>query len=490
MLDTMDSLRRDVSAQLAPKRKAALGQFMTPSAVARFMASLFSAPTKTHCRLLDAGAGMGALACAFIERWAAGDLKFESLEVDAYEIDDTLRAHLDSTLARYAERLPVTVHVFGGDFIWEAACKRLRGARPYSYAILNPPYKKIHSSSSHRIILRKQGIETVNLYTAFIALSLALMEAHGELVAIVPRSFCNGPYYRPFREFILARGAIRQIHLFDSRIKAFRDDEVLQENVIIRLERDGTQGPVTVSTSTDDTFNDFEAYEHPFERIVFSDDRERFIHVPTSLERNAIEGSRNIRYSLQETGVEVSTGPVVDFRVRYAIVPFAENGTVPLLYPGHFAGQNMQWPLENIKGGNAIHVNADTIRWLYPNGCYTVTRRFSSKEERRRIVAKVVRPESFPEVAFLGFENHLNVFHERKRGLPEDLAHGLAAYLNTTFVDDQFRRFNGHTQVNATDLRSMKYPSRSALAALGRWARQHKDLEQSELDEKVMRLAG
>ena len=30
----------------------------------------------------------------------------------------------------------------------------------------------------------------------------------------------------------------------------------------------------------------------------------------------------------------------------------------------------------------------------------------------------------------LGFENHLNVFHENKRGLPEALARGLAVFLN------------------------------------------------------------
>ena len=52
----------------------------------------------------------------------------------------------------------------------------------------------------------------------------------------------------------------------------------------------------------------------------------------------------------------------------------------------------------------------------------------------------------------LGFENHLNVFHQHKHGLPDNLAHGLAAFLNTTAVDEHFRRFNGHTQVNATDL--------------------------------------
>ena len=52
----------------------------------------------------------------------------------------------------------------------------------------------------------------------------------GQIVAIIPRSFCNGPYYRSFRDFILERAAIKQIHLFGSRNKAFMDDNVLQEN--------------------------------------------------------------------------------------------------------------------------------------------------------------------------------------------------------------------------------------------------------------------
>ena len=72
----------------------------------------------------------------------------------------------------------------------------------------------------------------------------------------------------------------------------------------------------------------------------------------------------------------------------------------------------------------------------------------------------------------LGFENHLNVFHSRrKQGIPENLAHGLSVFLNSISVDEQFRRFSGHTQVNATDLRLLKYPSREALTSLGVWAK-------------------
>ena len=85
----------------------------------------------------------------------------------------------------------------------------------------------------------------------------------------------------------------------------------------------------------------------------------------------------------------------------------------------------------------------------------------------------------------LGFENHLNIFHENKHGLTEALARGLVLFLNTTAIDEQVRRFNGHTQVNATDLRTLKYPSREMLIELGEWGKQQEDLTQTLIDQKL-----
>jgi len=316
LLNHTDALRWDVPPRLALKRKSELGQFMTPAAVARFMASLFPPSSLKTCRLLDAGAGAGALTCAFLDRCnSAKGLHFQNVEVEAHEIDEALREHLANILGSYAERLPVAYRVLSGDFVLEAACRRMRTSRHFTHAILNPPYKKINSASEHRLILRLAGIETVNLYSAFVALALTLMQPGGQLVAIVPRSFCNGPYYRPFRSFLLRHAALRHIHLFASRTKAFKDDDVLQENVIVRLERGGSQDNVTVTNSTDATFADLSTHEHPFDRIVLPDDPEQFIHVPASLERSTVERSPGIRFSLPDIGIAVSTGPVVDFRL-------------------------------------------------------------------------------------------------------------------------------------------------------------------------------
>ncbi len=455
------------------------------------MASLFTKRAFKSCRLLDPGAGLGALTGAFIDRWKAGQILSDSLAVTAFEIDDRLRNTLSKTASERWRFDGLTFELMGGDFIEQAALSLLGFGKDkfsFTHAILNPPYKKILTGSRHRQYLRKAGIETVNLYSGFLGLVIRLTEAGGEIVAIVPRSFCNGPYYKSFRETLLAETAIRHIHLFDSRNSAFKDDAVLQENVILMLEKQGEQGNVTISTSTDSTFTDIDLYQAPFAAIVQDGDDGLFIHIPTAPGQSEIEMSSAISCSLSEIGVQVSTGPVVDFRVRQHLRTLPEAGSVPLIYPGHFINQRTVWPRIDHKKPNALIVDRETERSIYPSGFYTVVRRFSAKEEMRRIVAHTILPRDFGFSA-MGFENHLNVFHEEKRGLDEYLARGLTAFLNSTAVDAHFRRFNGHTQVNATDLRSMKYPSREWLIQLGKWSQGHQTPTQAELDNEVRKIA-
>ena len=491
MLETVKDKRLQLSKATGAEKKSRFGQFFTPERTAEFMANLFPDATE-RCRLLDAGAGIGSLSAAFLERWRKGDLHFQRVEMDAFELDRALIVHLSQTLDNYRNSAGFLCNIHEEDFI-HAAVASLSGnlfSKPlefYTHAILNPPYKKINSDSAYRLALRRVGIETVNLYPAFVALAIALAASGGQIVAIIPRSFCNGPYYRPFREFILAKAAIRHIHLFESRNKTFKDDDVLQENIIIRLERGGRQGRVTITTSTDDSFKDIACHERPFNQIVFPDDPERFIHVPALPKKNNVNISQAVRYRLADLEIEVSTGPVVDYRMREYLRDMPAPGAVPLLYPGHFR-DGVTWPIKGMKKPNAILLNKETQKWLYPKGFYCVVRRFSSKEEKRRIVANVVEPYVFDDVSMLGFENHLNLFHNEKRGLPEALAKGLTAYLNSTVVDENFRCFSGHTQVNATDLRLMKYPSRDALIRIGEWTMRHGMPAQDQIDARLETL--
>lgn len=492
LLSDIEQLRLSVSKATDPKRKSQLGQFFTPAKIAQFMSDLFTRRMGDKCYLLDAGAGIGSLSAAFLESLAFGRFNLQHVKVDAFEIDDCLHSYLSNTLEKFRSRLNVDYSIKGEDFILAAVDSLsdnlfTQVLPKYTHAILNPPYRKIRSNSAYRSALRRVGIETVNMYAAFVALSLSLLEDHGQIVAIIPRSFCNGPYYRSFREYVLGRAAIHHIHLFSSRNKAFKDDNVLQELVIIRLDRGTRQGKVTITTSSDENFTDMEEHQYEFKQIVFPFDPERFIHIPISPEHDNLESSGTITYMLEDIGIKVSTGPVVDFRLKTHLRYMPELGTIPLLYPCHFKGCT-HWPRPDLKKPNAIHRNTETEKWLFPNGFYCVVRRFTAKEEKRRVVASVVRPDDFPGTEMLGFENHLNIFHENKHGLPEALAYGLAAFLNSTAVDENFRSFNGHTQINATDLRQIKYPSRQNLSALGEWAMRCSAPNQNLIDAQLESL--
>ncbi|MBS1683191.1 MAG: Eco57I restriction-modification methylase domain-containing protein [Bacteroidetes bacterium] len=490
MFTTIDAIKQKATGQLDQSKRSSLGQFMTPAIVAKFIASMFKTVNSDNVHILDAGAGVGSLTAALLERFIQEKRK-NSIEVTAYEIDPVLTRYLTENLAYYKSSfskngIPFKSHLITGDFIADTTSGESEGFPGcYTHAILNPPYKKINSESMHRIQLRSVGIETVNLYSAFVAISLMLLKDQGELVAIIPRSFCNGNYYKPFRELIIGNSAIQRIHLFDSRSQAFKEDSVLQENIIIHLIKGAKQGKVVISQSADESLHDLTLNSYSYSQIVKPRDQEFFIHIPNG-EKNHLENSKSITYTLSELSLEVSTGPVVDFRSKEYISKEPLEGYVPLLYPTHFNGKEIQWPKEG-KKPNAIALLQETQKMLYPKGFYTIVKRFSSKEEKQRIVARVINPRKL-DFGYIGIENHLNVFHSGKAGIPEDLAFGLAAYLNSSFVDTHFRSFNGHTQVNATDLKQMKYPSRDVLIQLGKWAKGLKDFEQSVLDDRIKKL--
>lgn len=441
------------TAKITAPSKASLGQFFTPYEIAEFMCGMFSASNKP-ANLLDPGAGQGILANTFMEKFP--DLQAATL----IERDATLLPALQVIFKGNSTH----TRLINDDFIRLGSSWVVGGKRPFSHVIMNPPYRKIATASNERKFLRNAGIETVNLYSGFVALALALLRSGGELVAIIPRSFCNGPYYKNFRQFILEKAALKHIHLFKSRTSIFSSDNVLQENVIIHLERDGRQGNVIVSFSTDQTFADLHTEKYPFDTILDSASEQRFLKIPECYQAPEFN---SVQRGLSELSIQVSTGPVVDFRMKQYLRKLPLEGDAPLLYPAHF-NKGFLWPRSDFRKYNSISVCEETRRWLYPTGWYVVTKRLSSKEEKRRIVAYVINPNDFHGKDLIAFENHFNVFHCGRKGLDENVARGLAAYLNSKRVDEIFRTFSGHTQVNATDLRSLPYPTLELLSLLGK----------------------
>lgn len=506
-LEQVDLLRIRASSDLNPKTKSSLGQFFTASPICLYMVSLFN-KINNDVKLLDPGCGPGSLTASFVDE-ALKRKSVHTLNIDASDIEKRITPYINETLELCVDRaskegVKIQWNFSLEDFIvkYSENSGLLSKDNNYTHVIMNPPYKKIASSSIHRKALRSAGIETVNLYTGFVALAINNLKVGGELVAIIPRSFCNGLYYREFREFLLKETAIQHIHIFDSRSNAFSQDDVLQENIIIHLVKGAEQGDVTITSSP---VADFEFSEEsgsvtatdkttrtvPFEAIVNANDVQKFIHIAANeRDQRIINKLSCFNALLDELKVQVSTGPVVSFRLKDDLRKNIETGAVPMIYPVHLNGI-IQWP-KDTKKPNAIALSPQSEKWLWiNNGNFVIVKRFSSKEEKRRIVATMYNGGlPFDQI---GFDNKLNIFHSNKQGIDKEVALGLFVYLNSTLLDKYYRLFGGHTQINATDLRTIRYPCMESLKRLGRNL-DDIELNQTKIDkileQEIIRVSG
>jgi adenine-specific DNA-methyltransferase len=479
LLETVEAMRHGVSKRLERHHRALMGQFLTPAPVAMFMAGMFEA-RKPVLRVLDPGAGIGSLSAAFVTAMCRRACRPQAIALTAYEIDSELIGDLQKALdlcraASVEAGIQFEARVIDEDFL-EAGARSLtsdlftaRIDERFDCAILNPPYRKIRTESRERRLLREIGVETSNLYAGFLAITAQILAPGGEMVAITPRSFCNGPYFEPFRRFFLHTMRFRQIHVFDARDRAFADDAVLQENIIFRAEKSTDTAPgVVVSSSLGPDDRNVRSRMIAYNDLVRPGDRHAFIHIVPDHNGDPVrEQMRALRATLSDLGLGVSTGRVVDFRAKDLLRAKPGRNTVPLIYPCHLRCGYVEWPNGRERKPNALALGPRAGDLLIPTGHYVLVKRFSAKEEPRRVVAAVYDPERVPTDR-VAFENHLNYYHLRGAGLPATVARGLAAFLNSTLVDSYFRQFSGHTQVNAMDLRSLRYPAWDQLVALGR----------------------
>lgn len=463
------------------------GQFLTPPTVARYMAKQLGQITN-GASLLEPALGSGVLACAVIERLIAEKHPVE-ISITAYETDKELCELSCDVLAfasKEAEKSNVIVRwqVFQEDFI--LAC--LPDEQPslfssnvshrdfFNFVISNPPYFKLNADDRRvKAVYGKLNGHT-NIYTLFMALSTKLLAQQGKACFIVPRSFCSGVYFSEFRRDLLKDVTPLGLHIFQSRDNIFKNDEVLQENVIFSFEKSSQSreyrywaGHVNISTSKDEKEleNGTISRQVSFNHFLGDHDGLMLFRIPTGiLDEQILEAVDRWDGSLEKYGFQVSTGRVVPFRAKGLLREQVDvgNSTVPLLWMQNVKPYQIEYPLTGFGKPQAISTNDTSL--LFPKANYVLLRRFSAKEDRRRLISAPFLGEDF-RFEQIGFENHLNVIFKKKGTflIPETI--GLSALLNSAIVDRYFRIVNGNTQANAAELRVLPLPPLEAIKTIG-----------------------
>ncbi|PVZ12620.1 MULTISPECIES: class I SAM-dependent DNA methyltransferase [unclassified Pseudomonas] len=452
-LEEIEKSRVATTNSIAIEKKKLSEQYFTPAKVSLVMANMFTARTDIELSVLDPCCGVGNLSAAVLDRAEREkeNISLTLIEKDAYLID----------IAKNNFREIQNVYFCEGDFFEHAET-----LKKFDRIIINPPYSKISSKSDFaKKCFRALGYKEANLYSAFISYGLKLLSTEGELVAIIPRSFCNGPSFREFRKRILEDFHVQEIYLFESRA-VFCDSNVLQELLILKIVR---QGDGRVKISHEKKSGEVNTRYTTNDKVFFSADFQKFIHIPMAVgDDELLEKMSRFNHTMLSIGLRASTGKVVDFRCGNWLRTTKTKETSHLLYqdnvkPNHYITFDRT---SNDKSGY-IAVCDDSLPVLIPNRNYILVRRISFKESQTRIVAGPLLSNSYTD-SYIGIENHLNYIWGEKTELTQNICIALFAYISTRTIDLYIRRFSGHTQINATDLNSIPIPGVEKLETFGR----------------------
>jgi len=489
-----------------PDERGRIGQFFTSPSVAHFMANMFDI-SKKEIRILDPGAGTGVLTAALCEKILLNS-QVQRIHIDVFENDVTVIPFLEQTMIKCKERftsrgIEASYTIIQRDFVIETSSTNNIDWQThrfptieYDFIISNPPYYKIHKKKG-RIISSDQIVASQpNVYTVFMVLSLRLLSPEGQMVFITPRSYCSGLYYRKFREWFLSKAEINWIHIFESRKQVFDKEKVLQENVIIKVSKLTTQKDydVHISVSKDKNLATLQTFQLPSSKIIYRQNGDVFIRIPSSKEElRAIEIIDHWTSNLHSMGFEISTGPVVDFRTDHLCGTVdGRRKAVPLLWMNSIRNGRVHWINESGKKPQAIEDRAETSSFLLPMQNYVIIKRFTSKEQIRRLDAGVLLKGDLP-FDKIGLENHLNYIYRVGGELTIEDAFGIATLLNSKIVDYFFRSLNGNTQVNATEIRAMPFPPLELIRTIGKETLSNQagsGLSPDEILEQVLEISG
>lgn len=484
-----------LNSKLIDDRKV-LGQFFTGTNVSDYMASLIDKPKSKTVRILDAGAGTGILTASTALRCL--DLGCKTVHAVLYELDCEAVPSLEQTL----KIVQNTFSQQRGAFTFEIRCEDFVLARPdkdesiqaFDVSVINPPYFKYSAKDSP---YAKAAADLYhgdpNIYASFLAIVIACIKDGGQMVSITPRSFTNGLYFKGFRSYLLTQSALDLIHIFKHRDKVFKNDDsaVLQENVICRFIKGKNPETVTVrSSDCDASINHADEQQYPLELIIDPSNDQRIIRIPESAyEANILRQAETFPTTFEGAGYFISTGRVVEHRTRkYITEETNAPNSVPLYRPHNVTPLTTTWTGDHKKEVSFM-LDEGHEKHTMENGTFVLLKRFSSKDEKRRLVSGV-HFASAHDCKLIGFGNKTNYIGLSGGKLTIAEAYGLAAIFNSTFMDKYFRCISGNTQVNATEIRVMKFPTREQVKEIGKQAQKLKTTDTSEIDLIVNPVLG
>lgn len=470
------------------------GQFFTSVSTAEYMASLIRIK-KPQVRILDAGGGNAMLAAAAVQKLLDSNTLIQRIEIVIFETDHNIKVLLEENIKLIKSvcenaGIELRIDVLMENFIiynqnlWKN--KDFKG--DFDIVICNPPYSKIRKCAEEAQVMSEIVYGQPNIYYLFMAMACHLLRTDGDFIFITPRSWTSGLYFKKFRKYLLENLDLRRLHLFVSRDKVFNAEAVLQETIIIYGQKSKKQQQTIDITTCYDT-NDFQNMKvrSVLAQTCLPQSENYYVLIPTEeTDIETLDFLSRMEMNPRKAGYQFKTGQVVEFRNKDNLRQRKEKDTIPLIQACNL-----------IKGEVHLNIKTDKAQFFLIDNEHTnvqmenrntiMLKRFTSKEETRRLQPAVHLKEKYPDVKHITAENHVNYLVKTKGDMSPCEVYGFYVILSSDIWDRYYRILNGNTQVNSAELNDMPIPDEESIQKIGRKAIQSLKKEHMIKSDAILR---
>lgn len=385
-------LSRAAAVAKTPAEKQNYGQYFTSLNTAKFMASfsefVFSG---SIIRILDPGCGTAVLSCALIEnlltKFTNLSIELVCCEADPFVIPFAKQALEYLKLHVQKNGSTLDYKLFPEDFL--SSRKNLfysenANEPKYDIIISNPPFFKLPPGDDRKEIAQKVFGGQANIYSLFVYASVSLLKTGGELIFLIPRSFCSGSFFADFRKRIYDKLMFKNIHLYTSQEAVFEESGTLEDSIILKgILLHSIPENYEISISRNNTKNNY--FNFNFSKT------KNIIPLPASKDDEILFNEyAKCTTCLKTLGYKIAGGKALKTDIiKYSAGSLVDECNKALIIKKD--GENKT---------EYIEVRCETAHLLIQNGNYIFLRRYNKTERERKISAFAYINKS-PEIKYL-----------------------------------------------------------------------------------------
>lgn len=487
--DVVQAVTLVAENSLAGLRRRALGEFFTPTEIARHLLALAGYnPLKiSKHRIVDPACGSGNLLAAVVaktvEAVQSGLLEpamaISSMNCNIFGFDIQPVAILLTRLQLLLASLPILDHSgLSNENVYETLpfpCVQLRDSlsnpenlwdsfASFDIILGNPPFLKVTKDCLPFVGKYKDILAGhINLYQLFLWWAIRATRTDGHVSFLVPQSMRSGQYSSKLRQAIADACELVALTRFVDRTGVF--DSVDQPMMVVTLRKLATrsqQSSVAVRASANGQLLDcLPALNVGQGQVVWTQGGKSVWCISNeSIDYEILKVCEGHPPLGKANGFKILNGGFVWNQHKDRLKSTEDDNTLPLLSSASIGIHQFTFPPSDKRVAQRLFVDVThpLTKSVHTNPSILLKRTTPKKMRGRRVVAATLPSDFLAKYPTYLAENHVNLIRVADNSTSKHLLPGLDAWLNSRLVNFIFGMMNGSSHLSKFELEFIPTP--------------------------------